>query len=221
MSAESHSAKKAQAYLDQVCAWMEGGRPLSQARKAIRAMAKAGPVAMLAAGLACSGSVESGESEDGAAGNPSGGSAGAETGGTSGAAGTGGAQTGGSAGVAGAGGDAGSGGSSLEAEICDNDVDDDLDGQTDCADPDCFAECGAVDAAYAAPFEFACDDEEDNDYDGLVDCKDDDCIGDPACPETDCENEVDDDQDGKTDCADSDCSENPACMQAAYAAPFE
>ncbi len=91
------------------------------------------------------------------------------------------------------------------AEVCDNNLDDDQDGDVDCADSDCsgFAGCGAE----------VCDDGYDNDGDGDVDCADGDCAGDPACtasPEV-CDDNIDNDNDGDTDCADSDCTGDPAC----------
>jgi len=63
-------------------------------------------------------------------------------------------------------------------EICDDGIDNDLDGLIDCADPDCTGVglCGPE----------ICDDGFDNDGDGLVDCLDiADCLGTPACPFTD------------------------------------
>lgn len=52
-------------------------------------------------------------------------------------------------------------------EICTNGVDDNEDGRTDCADPDCTgaAPCLEVTAE-------SCDDGADNDLDGRVDCAD-------------------------------------------------
>jgi hypothetical protein len=94
---------------------------------------------------------------------------------------------------------------------CDDDVDDDGDGATDCADPDC-----AADPACAPQPETDCDDDVDNDGDGATDCADPDCAADPACappqPETDCDDDVDNDGDGATDCADPDCAADPACQ---------
>jgi len=69
-------------------------------------------------------------------------------------------------------------------EICDNGVDDDCDGDVDCADYDCnglpgnpndendFCEFG---------YENTCDDEFDNDADILFDCNDLDCADDEVC----------------------------------------
>lgn len=98
-------------------------------------------------------------------------------------------------------------------EICDNGIDDDEDGATDCDDLDCTGHpaCGG-----SPPGEVEiCDNGIDDDLDSMVDCYDYDCIGDPACagslPE-DCSNGVDDDGDGATDCDDDDCAADPACV---------
>jgi len=95
-------------------------------------------------------------------------------------------------------------------EVCDNTVDDDLDGDTDCDDADC-----ADDPACQVPDE-DCTNGVDDDLDGDTDCDDADCVNDPACqvPDEDCGNGVDDDLDGDTDCADSDCADDPACQAA-------
>ena len=81
-------------------------------------------------------------------------------------------------------------------ETCDNSVDDDGDGFTDCADQDCFASCGEQ-----------CGNNLDDDGDGQVDCADSDCTS--TCnaagsPEI-CDNGLDDDLDFVTDCDDDDC----------------
>jgi len=60
------------------------------------------------------------------------------------------------------------------AEVCDDGVDNDLDGLTDCDDSDCD-----FDLACAEPE--VCDDGIDNDLDGLTDCADSDCDLDAAC----------------------------------------
>ena len=116
-------------------------------------------------------------------------------------------------------------------EDCDNSVDDDQDGDIDCADDDCSEAFGlCVQALYTMPFESYCDDEVDNDLDGRVDCADPDCIefgycagypgqGDPL-REQNCTDQVDEDDDGDTDCADSDCAGHPVCMGDVYGIPF-
>ncbi|GMV40409.1 MAG: hypothetical protein AMXMBFR64_21250 [Myxococcales bacterium] len=88
-------------------------------------------------------------------------------------------------------------------EVCTNGVDDDLDGLTDCYDPDCVKQQGC--------FEI-CGNGKDDDVDGLTDCADSDCAGKPGCIEN-CINGVDDDLDGKTDCADPDCVGTVACVE--------
>ena len=61
-------------------------------------------------------------------------------------------------------------------EICDNGIDDDADGLTDCDDDDC------VDSApcLGIPVEI-CDNGIDDDFDDAVDCADDDCANSAAC----------------------------------------
>ncbi|OUU23371.1 MAG: hypothetical protein CBC13_05830, partial [Planctomycetia bacterium TMED53] len=61
----------------------------------------------------------------------------------------------------------------VSSEICDNGIDDDLDGAIDCLDPDCggTAVCGTE----------ICDNGIDDDGDTLADCLDADCIGTPNC----------------------------------------
>ena len=67
--------------------------------------------------------------------------------------------------------------------ICDDVVDNDDDGLTDCDDPDCDDDpaCEAVDEYGAPPAEMDCTNEQDDDDDGLIDCDDPDCSDDPAC----------------------------------------
>jgi serine protease AprX len=96
---------------------------------------------------------------------------------------------------------------SAKENICDDAIDDDRDGQTDCDDTDCASDpvCGATEPEI-------CGDGKDNDGDGATDCADSDCAADPVClPEGDCNDNIDNDGDGATDCADSDCSGDSAC----------
>ncbi|MBZ0118554.1 MAG: hypothetical protein K8H88_16240, partial [Sandaracinaceae bacterium] len=92
-------------------------------------------------------------------------------------------------------------------EQCGNGADDDGDGLTDCADPDCRG----------SPFccrPEICSNGIDDDCDGAPDCMDRDCVSDPACcvPAREiCTNNVDDDCDRAVDCADSDCALSPSC----------
>jgi subtilisin-like proprotein convertase family protein len=91
---------------------------------------------------------------------------------------------------------------------CDDAVDNDADGQTDCDDADCVS-----DPACQGQVETDCGDGIDNDGDGLSDCADPECAGRDDCQvtETRCEDGVDNDGDGLTDCFDSSCGEDPAC----------
>jgi hypothetical protein len=87
-------------------------------------------------------------------------------------------------------------------ERCDDGIDNDRDGATDCDDPDC-----ATFPACLPPVE-DCDNGVDDDGDGAVDCRDADCAADPACQPggENCFDGVDNDGDGRADCRDSDCS---------------
>ncbi len=64
--------------------------------------------------------------------------------------------------------------------VCDDEVDNDGDGLTDCADDDCVDDV----ACDTAADEEICNDDVDNDGDGRIDCADDDCLDDPACEST-------------------------------------
>ena len=89
-------------------------------------------------------------------------------------------------------------------EICDNMIDDDRDGDTDCVDPDCSSE----DACSEQGEE--CFDGGDNDDDGAFDCDDFDCF--EECEERgNCADGRDNDEDGDADCSDIDCSCDPVC----------
>jgi hypothetical protein len=66
-------------------------------------------------------------------------------------------------------------------EICNNDIDDDGDGKIDCADEDCASFPGCMTADYAAPFEHDCSNGIDDDGDGDTDCDDSDCSLDSNC----------------------------------------
>jgi hypothetical protein len=92
--------------------------------------------------------------------------------------------------------------------LCDDGVDNDGDGLTDCEDDDC-----AEDPACQVDVETVCDDGVDNDGDGLTDCDDPDCAAHPTCaPEANCTDSVDNDLDSFTDCEDLDCNNDPACQ---------
>ncbi len=92
-----------------------------------------------------------------------------------------------------------------QEKTCDDGLDNDGDGQIDCADSDCLT------AEVCDASEIDCGDEFDNDGDGDIDCDDSDCAGDAACVETACDDGLDNDGDGQTDCADSDCLGTAAC----------
>ncbi len=105
--------------------------------------------------------------------------------------------------------------------ICSDGIDNDGDGLTDCADPDCLGKVGPMTCFFSylcgpeANF-MACRDGCDNDGDGLVDCADPtSCKGDATldCPAVEtactggncCHNGIDDDHNGLFDCADPAC----------------
>jgi subtilisin-like proprotein convertase family protein len=124
--------------------------------------------------------------------------------------------------------------------VCDNGIDDDIDGLADCLDADCDGIAGCelgtestcddgfdndVDAAVDCSdadcngvagcelgAEFTCTDAFDNDGDGSTDCSDGDCFLDAACLVEVCDNSVDDDLDGVIDCADPDCAADDSCI---------
>ena len=104
---------------------------------------------------------------------------------------------------------------------CTDGVDDDGDGQIDCADADCAGDASCKPAPTAPPAaapaksdkETNCTDRSDNDGDTVVDCADADCYDNPVCkpsgvPEKTnslCTDFVDNDGDGAIDCDDMDC----------------
>ncbi len=105
---------------------------------------------------------------------------------------------------------------------CTDNLDNDCDGDADCADSDCAGEvCGTGDGAICQGgdcVEQRCDDGIDNDKDGETDCADPDCAGESCgtgtgaicqngeCVEQQCDDGVDNDGDGQTDCEDPDCT---------------
>lgn len=113
----------------------------------------------------------------------------------------------------------------LSKENCTDNVDNDGDGLTDCADSDCAGQCSAP--AYMAPPVEICNDQADNDWDGKIDCADEDCAMEPICsaeyaaPVEICNDQADNDYDGKIDCLDDDCVGSQYCGGEDYAAPFE
>lgn len=96
---------------------------------------------------------------------------------------------------------------------CGDGLDDDGDGQTDCADPNCTSDP----ACQVNPTtEISCTNALDDDKDGKTDCADGDCAASPACfvatPE-DCLDGVDNDGDFLADCADPDCASATSCVE--------
>ena len=73
------------------------------------------------------------------------------------------------------------------AEVCDDGIDNDRDGRTDCTDDDCSRDgaCEAVTVYGAPPIEENCADGLDNDGDGRADCADNDCNAAQNCEAVD------------------------------------
>jgi hypothetical protein len=98
-----------------------------------------------------------------------------------------------------------------DPEVCTGGVDEDGDGQVDCADSDCAND----EACEATPNEVGlCDDGIDNDQDNLLDCldiadcgNDDVCIDDNEIVGQTCQDGADNDRDGLADCNDPDCAQ--------------
>jgi hypothetical protein len=108
----------------------------------------------------------------------------------------------------------GVGGSEGDPTTCNDGVDNDADGFTDCDDFDCMNTC---DPGTGEDNDAACSDGIDNDGNGLTDCLDFNCSDGPlvtVCdgPEdnqTSCSDGFDNDDDGYIDCDDFDCRDNP------------
>jgi len=95
------------------------------------------------------------------------------------------------------------------AQRCSDGVDNDDNGLTDCAEPDCaiFDFCTEVS-------EEACRDRVDNDRNGLIDCQDPECLVYPQCteqPDGQCADGLDNNADGLVDCQDFTCGAEPHC----------
>jgi len=87
--------------------------------------------------------------------------------------------------------------------LCSDGVDNDCDGMTDAADPDCSS--GGCTATAAVETGSLCRDRMDNDCDGMIDAADSGC-------HEDCTSAQDDDGDGKINCCDKrDCGKQPVC----------
>ncbi len=99
------------------------------------------------------------------------------------------------------------------SEVCDDGIDNDKDGNIDCADSDCSGASNCDPPPPPPPAtEGDCRDGIDNDKDGLTDCQDPDCEGEPGArgeicehPESSCDDGYDNDGDGAVDCKDSNC----------------
>ncbi len=114
------------------------------------------------------------------------------------------------------------GGSSWSAEECGNGRDDDSDGDSDCADPDCYDDIGCI--LSVAPRVEICRNDEDDDGDGYADCRDPDCVERWFCEAGtpfDCGNDrIDEDEecdDGNTesgDGCDDECELEEGCGNA-------
>jgi hypothetical protein len=107
-------------------------------------------------------------------------------------------------------------------QLCSDGLDNDGDGDPDCADLDCDNQaCGlGCTCLNRRKAETACSDGADNDGDPQIDCADDDCNArscgggcecrTPRRTEIGCANGLDDDGDNETDCRDTDCG-NRSC----------
>ena len=98
------------------------------------------------------------------------------------------------------------------AEVCDNNIDDDGDGDIDCVDLDCILSSACVQPHSNVEI---CDNNIDDDNNGLADCKDPACVSASNC-KTDvtyeiCGNNIDDDGNGLKDCDDPACQNTPSC----------
>ncbi len=92
-------------------------------------------------------------------------------------------------------------------EICDDGVDNDLDGLEGCDDTE---DCDTHFICNNVGPEEECADTIDNDEDGAADCEDDDCTDDLACTtdlSENCSDGVDNNLDGMEDCQDPTCTE--------------
>jgi hypothetical protein len=118
--------------------------------------------------------------------------------------------------------DGSGGGSTVTAEICNDGIDNDLDGLIDCDDFDCDGNTNCI--VTPPSTETNCGNNFDDDGDGWTDCADPDCAGATNCTpdsEGNCSDGIDNDGDGTTDCADPDCSNSAACTSASYAESFD
>ncbi len=89
---------------------------------------------------------------------------------------------------------------------CNDGMDDDNDGATDCADPDCASFCEGSGGE-------VCGDSLDNDQNGATDCDDAACSNFVGCQPEICGDGFDNNNDGLTDCLDTaTCGMDPNCL---------
>ncbi|MEK7680570.1 MAG: fibronectin type III domain-containing protein, partial [Patescibacteria group bacterium] len=108
------------------------------------------------------------------------------------------------------------------AEICANGIDDNLNGDVDCAD----SACSGTSACAPSAVPEVCNNSLDDDADSAIDCADSDCGGSAYCAAPPsgggvaevCNNGVDDDVDGKIDCSDENCFGFSGCGSGSYLA---
>lgn len=115
------------------------------------------------------------------------------------------------------------------AEVCHNGIDDDCNGQSDCADRACAGEPSCGQCIPTGAEAGNCSDGRDNDCNGVSDCADVACRAARECamcaptgPERDpmaCADGRDNDCDGRTDCADSECGFFPPCAMCTPTGP--
>ncbi|MFK7990359.1 MAG: hypothetical protein AB8I08_30335 [Sandaracinaceae bacterium] len=101
-------------------------------------------------------------------------------------------------------------GTENETDLCSDGIDNDRDGDVDCADSNCSSAEECMESG-----DVECSDGEDNDGDTRTDCDDSQCFSSAPCTETDdeCSDDLDNDGDEDIDCDDFDCREAPACIE--------
>ncbi|MFH1620808.1 MAG: hypothetical protein ABIB04_01850 [Patescibacteria group bacterium] len=97
--------------------------------------------------------------------------------------------------------------------VCDDGIDNDLNGLTDCQE----ASCGTAADCIETPSNTNCNDGLDNDHDGMTDCQEIACSTAANCIETpsntNCNDGLDNDHDGMTDCQEAVCQSDPVCAE--------
>jgi hypothetical protein len=96
-------------------------------------------------------------------------------------------------------------------EDCSDDLDNDRNGDTDCADAQCNDDAACDEANVALYGANSCSNNGDDDGDGFTDCTDEDCARATNCIESNCDNSLDDNNNGATDCDDPGCQGTAAC----------